>query len=87
MDGDIYVTCEMWMMVQKERLFGDEKVARDMLKTKDPKAHKALGRQVQGFDNRTWNQSESSRVFHLVGRSFDACGGEDVSVLTSHRQI
>ena len=56
-DGFTYATCEMWMMVQKARLFGDEKVARDMLKTKDPKAHKALGRKVRGFDEGVWNKS------------------------------
>ena len=56
--GDTYVTAEMWMMVQKARLFGDEDVARQMLKTSDPKKHKALGRQVKNFDNRVWDESE-----------------------------
>ena len=46
------------MMVQKARLFGDEDVARQMLKTSDPKKHKALGRQVKNFDNRVWDESE-----------------------------
>lgn len=56
--GDTYATAEMWMMVQKARLFGDEDVARQMLKTSDPKKHKALGRQVKNFDNRVWDESE-----------------------------
>ena len=56
--GDTYATCEMWMMVQKARLFGDEAVAREMLHTTDPKAHKALGRMVEKFDGATWDQSK-----------------------------
>lgn len=58
-NGDTYATCEMWMMVQKARLFGDEQVARDMLATQDPKTHKSLGRLVSGFDGKTWDESES----------------------------
>jgi ribA/ribD-fused uncharacterized protein len=53
--GDTYATAEMWMMVQKARLFGDEQVAKEMLGTTDPKAHKALGRKVTGFDGKTWD--------------------------------
>ena len=45
------------MMVQKARLFGDEAVAKEMLRTSDPKAHKALGRKVRGFDGKVWDQS------------------------------
>jgi len=35
-DGEEYKTAEMWMMVQKARLFGDEAVAGKMLRTADP---------------------------------------------------
>lgn len=56
--GDSYATAEMWMMVQKARLFGDEDVAREMLRTRDPKAHKALGRKVRGFDGKVWDASK-----------------------------
>ncbi|KAF9697033.1 hypothetical protein EKO04_004759 [Ascochyta lentis] len=60
--GDTYATCEMWMMVQKARLFNDENVAVQMLNTTDPKAHKALGRKVKGVENRMWDQ----RKFDVV---------------------
>lgn len=46
------------MMVAKARFFGDEKVAKEMLRTTDPKKHKALGRTVRGFDERVWDQSK-----------------------------
>lgn len=45
------------MMVQKARLFGDEKVAGEMLRTDNPKKHKALGRRVKNFDNAVWDKS------------------------------
>jgi ribA/ribD-fused uncharacterized protein len=57
-DGETYATAEMWMMVQKAKLFGDEKIAKEMLDTTDPKTHKALGRLVENFDDKVWNSSE-----------------------------
>jgi ribA/ribD-fused uncharacterized protein len=54
-EGDTYATAEMWMMVSKARLFGDEGIAKSMLRTSDPKVHKALGRKVQGFDGGKWD--------------------------------
>ncbi|KAF2661153.1 DUF1768-domain-containing protein [Lophiostoma macrostomum CBS 122681] len=57
--GSTYRTAEMYMMVQKAALFGDSKIAAQMLKTQDPKTHKALGRKVRGFDEGVW---ESNRL-------------------------
>jgi ribA/ribD-fused uncharacterized protein len=54
-EGDTYATTEMWMMVSKAKLFGDEGIAKSMLRTSDPKVHKALGRKVQGFDGAKWD--------------------------------
>ncbi|KAG9206896.1 hypothetical protein G6514_000186 [Epicoccum nigrum] len=56
--GDTYATCEMWMMVQKARLFGDEDTAKQMLQTTDPKTHKDLGRLVRNFDNALWDEKK-----------------------------
>lgn len=53
--GSTYATAEMYMMVQKARLFGDEDVAQLMLSTNDPKEHKAMGRMVKGFKEGVWN--------------------------------
>ncbi|KZM27024.1 uncharacterized protein EKO05_0004967 [Ascochyta rabiei] len=60
--GATYATCEMWMMVQKARLFSDESAAAQMLETTDPKVHKALGREVRGFEGRLWDR----RKFDIV---------------------
>lgn len=67
------------MMVQKARLFGDEEVAKRMLATRDPKAHKALGREVRGFEPGVWDERMYSSLFtpppsELVGGEK---GGQD----------
>jgi hypothetical protein len=54
-EGDTYATAEMWMMVQKARLFGDEDIAKRMLESTEPRVHKALGRKVEGFDGGKWD--------------------------------
>jgi ribA/ribD-fused uncharacterized protein len=65
-DGDTYATAEMWMMVQKARLFKDENVAKKMLSTTDPKRHKALGREVKGFDGSVWDARTSLFFFFFI---------------------
>ena len=44
--------------MQKAKLFKDEKIARQMLATTDPKAHKRLGRQVAPFDPKVWDDEK-----------------------------
>lgn len=58
-DGIMYRSAEMWMMIQKAKLFGDEEIAGLMMETADPAEHKALGRKVKGFNREKWDQSES----------------------------
>lgn len=47
-DGVTYQSAEMWMMIQKALLFGDEESAQKMMQTTEPKEHKALGRKAKG---------------------------------------
>ena len=53
---------EMFMMYCKARLFGDEQTAKQILVAKTPREHKALGRQVKGFDEGMWNQKRELYV-------------------------
>lgn len=55
-DGVSYNCAEQYMMHQKALLFGDEAVAAKILKSDDPKEHKALGRQVSNFDQVKWDE-------------------------------
>ena len=43
------------MMYQKAVLFGDDDIARQILGTSDFGKIKALGRMVEGYDDRIWN--------------------------------
>ena len=54
LDGATYTCCEQYMMAEKARLFGDARTRRKILATDSPREHKALGRQVQGFDEARW---------------------------------
>ncbi|KAK0930321.1 hypothetical protein LTR57_001491 [Friedmanniomyces endolithicus] len=55
-DGITYLTAEMWMMIQKAKLFGDEETAKKMMETTVPAEHQALGRKAKGFDRKKWDQ-------------------------------
>ena len=55
-DGVTYNCAEQYMMHQKAVLFGDEAMATKILKSGDPKEHKALGRKVSNFDQDKWKE-------------------------------
>jgi ribA/ribD-fused uncharacterized protein len=50
-----FATAEHYMMWRKAMLFGDSPVAAQILTVGHPSEAKALGRQVSGFDDATWN--------------------------------
>ena len=53
-DGVAYPTAEHWMMAGKARLFHDDQALAAVLAAADPKAAKAAGRSVRGFDEHVW---------------------------------
>lgn len=52
----IFANCEQYMMFEKAMLFQDYPSARAIMGTSNPKTVKALGRQVNNFDERIWSQ-------------------------------
>ena len=56
-DGVTYSCAEQFMMAEKARLFGDAVVCAKILASRDPREHKALGRQVAGFDRAVWERA------------------------------
>lgn len=54
MDGLDFNCSEQAMMYYKAATFADMAVMEKVLKTRDPKKQKALGRTVRGFDDPTW---------------------------------
>ena len=62
-EGNQYFCCEQYMMVNKARLFLEDfpdngRIIERMLRSNSPKEIKGLGRQVRGFNNRTWNRAK-----------------------------
>ena len=62
-DGQSYRCAEQYMMAEKARLFGDTEVLRKILKATSPRAQKALGRQVRGFDAGRWTAACRDAVY------------------------
>ena len=61
-DGVTYTSAEQYMMAEKARLFGDEKIRTEILRTSDPRKCKALGRKVKNFDKAVWDKRKENIV-------------------------
>lgn len=56
LDG-IYFSCtEQYYAFKKAKFFGDDKMAKNILKTKNPLQIKNMSRNVRGFSDNTWRQ-------------------------------
>lgn len=56
--GTTYQCAEQYMMAEKARIFGDEATRQRILAESDPEAIKKLGREVQNFDAKVWDQQK-----------------------------
>lgn len=70
-DDVTYPTAEHFMMAEKARLFGDMTTLAQILEAPQPGAAKALGRQVQGFDDAVWAQQRFDIVVRGNRAKFD----------------
>lgn len=61
-DGVTYTSAEQYMMAEKARLFGDEKIRTEILSISDPRTCKALGRKVKNFDKAVWDKKKEDIV-------------------------
>ena len=55
-DEEEYTSMEQYMMAEKARLFGDEEILKEIMKCRQPKKIKALGREVLGFKDDIWSK-------------------------------
>jgi ribA/ribD-fused uncharacterized protein len=62
-DGRTFGCAEQFMMHGKALLFGDADIAAQILAAAEPRAHKALGRKVRGFDGARWNAAREAVVY------------------------
>lgn len=60
--GLTFQCAEQYMMHGKAMLFGDARVAAQILEATHPREHKALGRKVKPFDDATWKARRESIV-------------------------
>ncbi|MGE6226702.1 NADAR family protein [Paenibacillus chitinolyticus] len=61
-DDESYTCTEQYMMAEKARLFGDEKMLEAIMNANHPKEMKAFGRAVSSFDANVWE----SRCYEIV---------------------
>ncbi|MFL5345696.1 MAG: NADAR family protein [Hyalangium sp.] len=61
--GTRFTCAEQYMMHGKAVLFGDAEMAARILEAKTPKEHKALGREVRGFDGARWERERERIVY------------------------
>lgn len=61
-EGIRYNCAEQYMMAEKARLFGDEETRIKILQSTDPMKMKKLGRKVQNFDAKMWDEESGSIV-------------------------
>lgn len=52
-----YNSCEQYMMHQKALLFGDNEMAEEIMKEKNPREQKKFGRQIKNFDKAVWDKN------------------------------
>ena len=55
-DNIEYKTAEHYMMAEKAKLFGDLKIWQEIIDCESPKVAKSLGRKVENFDQRIWEE-------------------------------
>jgi len=54
-DGQVYGSAEHWMMAEKARLFKADDILNKILTARAPGAAKALGRQIESFNQAMWD--------------------------------
>lgn len=82
-DGIEYPTSEHWVMAAKARLFGDIEHEQMAISAPTPKAAKAAGRKVRGFDQAIWNSEKRRIMFEGVLAKFTP--RPDVLLATGNR--
>lgn len=56
--GVAYCCTEQYMMAKKALLFGDRAIYERIMASDQPKEIKALGREIAGFDEKTWDENK-----------------------------
>lgn len=68
--GVKFSSAEQYMMYQKARVFGDMKIAGEILETDNAGKIKALGRSVENYDERVWDGLRQVIVYRGLVQKF-----------------
>jgi ribA/ribD-fused uncharacterized protein len=69
-DDRKFTSVEQYIMYRKAEIFGDMKIAEQILATDDPETQKALGRKVRGYSEYVWNGLRQMVVFRALMAKF-----------------
>ena len=69
-DGITYSSMEQYMMFMKAKVFKDEKIAAQILRTSDVAMIKELGRSVSNYNNSVWNGMRQLLVYKGLREKF-----------------
>ena len=58
----VFATAEQYMMYRKAMVFNDAESADKIMKTREPKTQKALGRKVKNFNGKKWDEVKEQAV-------------------------
>lgn len=64
LDGRQFNCSEQYMMYMKAVTFKNIEIAEKIMKTTDPKAQKALGKQISNFSEETWDKVKEQIVYY-----------------------
>lgn len=70
-EGKEFNSSEQMFMYQKAILFQDLEIAEIIVREKDPKRAKALGRKVRNFNAEVWNQHKIKLMYETVYQKFN----------------
>jgi len=62
-EGIVYNCSEQYIMAEKAKLFGDDKIREIILTSTDPYEQKELGRKVSNFNLTTWEENCKEIVY------------------------
>lgn len=66
-----FYNSEQYFMFVKAKTFGDEEIAKEIvLKGKNPKTAKALGRKVKNYDDNVWNEKRYEVMLEACYQKF-----------------
>lgn len=69
-DGINFCCSEQEFMYRKAKLFEDENIAEQILKSKDPKHIKKLGRKVKNYNDQIWNDIRYDVMYNACRSKF-----------------